>query len=52
MDDCAVAMGISTISIAFAKESPLMIQQRRDKRKAKDEKEEENEDVGEDLGEL
>lgn len=49
---CAIAMGISTISIAFAKESPLMIQQRRDKRKAKDEKEEENEDVGEDLGEL
>lgn len=49
---CAIAMGISTLSIAFAKESPLMVQQRSNKKEAPTIDEDDKEEVGSDLDEL
>lgn len=49
---CAAAMGISTISIAFAKESPLMIEQRNEGKKKEEVKEMHEHDIGTDLNEM
>lgn len=49
---CAIAMGVSTVSIAFAKESPLMVQQREAKKEHPTLDEDDKEEVGSDLDEL